>query len=814
MNDTPPVQPPEKGAHLEASDSQGRNPFPLPPSPPVEGSSTDVLQQILDIGTRLVGARFGAMGVLNETGDKIVQFLTSGIDEETREKIGPPPKGEGILGVLFQTPRPLRVSDLGQDPRSVGFPENHPPMRSFLGVPLRWKDRIYGNFYFTEKRAEDEFSPEDERLAESFAELAVGAIEREKNQEEAKQARDFFRSIVDNNADAITITNAGREIIFCNEAAQNLFGYAEEEILGQNIGIIVPPEMRHEWTHIFEPKIAALFRFGHPYRFESVRIRKDGKRVPVSVTLSPVRGRNGETIAISGVTKDLTEAKRVEEHLRASESRYRNILENVQLISVGLDLVGNITFCNDFLLDLTGWKNEEVIGSDWFDTFVPSDVREEVRQMFLKNTTQETIERSFQNEIITRAGGRRLISWNNTILHDSEGNVAGTISIGEDITVRKQAEDRAIQNQKLEALGRLSSGVAHDFNNALGIIHGGAEVLERILLRSGTDADTLEYLDIIRKSAMSAAHTVKRLQDFARKREDRPLGHADVNHVIRDAAEMTKPRWQSEAETQGITIEMALRPYAANSVVDGEETELQEILINLIINALDAMPEGGRITISSKDTPEGPRVSVRDTGAGMLPEVRERAFEPFFSTKGEEGTGMGLSMVFGIVKRYGGTIDIESTEGTGTTVSFTLPSSEYRKPTAPAKAESIGGTARILLVEDEANMARILRALLEEAGYSIKIARSGAEAIESFKGSYFDLLIIDLGLPDMTGTDAAREIKSGSPETPVILLTGWQTEMTSGKMAEAGLDLVVGKPVRKEELYRAVAGILTGRGEA
>lgn len=515
-----------------------------------------MLQQIVDIGTRLVGARYGAIGILNEDSGAIARFYTSGIDEKTRKALGPFPAGKGLLGVPMRDPAPLRLKELKKDPRSAGFPEHHPIMNSFLGVPLHSQGKVYGNLYFTEKQGADEFSLEDEKLAQSFAALAVAAIERE------------------------------------------------------------------------------------------------------------------------------------------------------------------------------------------------------------------------------------------------------------------EVHEKALRNQKLEALGRLSSGVAHDFNNALGIIHGGAEALERLVRKNGADADMLEYLDIIQKSALSAAHTVKRLQDFARKREDRPLGWANVNDVIRDAAKMTNPQWQSEAEARGITIEMALRPNAAHSIVNGEETELQEILINLIINSIDAMPEGGRITISSEDTPEGPRVSVRDTGTGMPPGVRKHAFEPFFSTKGEEGTGMGLSMVFGIVKRYGGAIDIESAENAGTTVSFVLPASETRTATTHDDKDPPGGSARILLVEDEADMARILQALLEEAGYAVEIARTGKKAIEVSSGADFDLVITDLGLPDLPGTEVAQRIKAASRNLPVILLTGWQTEMTSGKMAEAGIDLVMGKPVRKEDLHRAVARVLEARDKA
>jgi signal transduction histidine kinase len=417
-----------------------------------------------------------------------------------------------------------------------------------------------------------------------------------------------------------------------------------------------------------------------------------------------------------------------------------------------------------------------------------------------------------ENEIVTREGARRLISWNNTILHGPNGNVTGTISIGEDITERKLVEDQLHQSEKLEALGRLSSGVSHDFNNALEIIHGSAEVLERLLRREEVDPDILEYVDIILKSAMSAAGTVKRLQDFARKREDRPASVADLNEVIREAAEITSPRWKSEAEAGGIPLEFIVEPLARKPLVSGVDTELHEILINLINNALDAMPEGGRITLITEDTPEGPRVVLADNGHGMSAEVRARAFEPFFSTKGESGTGMGLSMAFGIVKRYGGSIAIESEEGAGTRISFSLPSSEFVEDDYGEETIIHAGPASILVIEDEPDMVRVVRDLLEEGGYTVEIAGDGATGIEIFSGARHDLVISDLAMPGMSGTEVARRSKDISPATPVFLLTGWQAVMDSEELSECGVDRVMVKPVKKAKLHRNVTEMLTGSG--
>ncbi|MEE9256736.1 MAG: response regulator, partial [bacterium] len=496
---------------------------------------------------------------------------------------------------------------------------------------------------------------------------------------------------------------------------------------------------------------------------------------------------------------------------RESESRYWEILENLLLISVGLDLQGKITFCNDFLLQRTGWSREEVLGRDWFEIFLPPETRGEVHDLYMKMIAGGGWRPHHLNEIVTREGARRLISWNNTVLRDPEGHVIGTISIGEDITARKMAEEQLHQSEKLEALGRLSSGVSHDFNNSLGIIHGCAEVLERLLRGDDTDPQILDYIDFIQKSAMSAAQTVKRLQDFSRKREDRPVGVADLNVVIREVAEMTSPRWRSEAEAGGVPFEFIVRPLARRPLVSGVETELHEVLINLINNSLDAMPGGGRLFVTTEDTRDGPKVSVKDNGAGMTPEVKARAFEPFFSTKGEQGTGMGLSMVFGIVKRYGGSIAIESEEGEGTEVGIVLPSSEIQADAPDDKSISPAGPANILVVEDEPEMARVVRDLLEEGGYTVEAVHDGATAVRAFSDRLHDLVISDLAMPGMSGAEVARRIKEISPATPVFILTGWQAVMDPDQMAENGIDRVMVKPVKKVELHRNVSEVLRER---
>ncbi|MBI2880000.1 MAG: PAS domain S-box protein, partial [Candidatus Tectomicrobia bacterium] len=266
------------------------------------------------LGTRLVGARYGALGVLNARGDALSHFITTGIDEKTRAALGSLPQGGGLLGVLIRDPRPLRLKDVHKDPRSAGFPEGHPPMRSFLGIPLTSHGKVCGSFYFTEKQGAPEFRAADERLAETFARFAVKAIEHPIASAGVRRSLDVFRSALDEKADAIIIMNPAREIILWNDGARDLFGFTEEEALGRGfVDLLVPAEDRGDWRARDEHRLARDLQEGKEVRFEAMRLQKDGGRIPVSVTLSPILHNAAGIMAITGIykmTKILTGAER------------------------------------------------------------------------------------------------------------------------------------------------------------------------------------------------------------------------------------------------------------------------------------------------------------------------------------------------------------------------------------------------------------------------------------------------------------------------------------------------------------------------
>ncbi|HJM43305.1 MAG: ATP-binding protein [Nitrospinota bacterium] len=268
---------------------------------------------------------------------------------------------------------------------------------------------------------------------------------------------------------------------------------------------------------------------------------------------------------------------------------------------------------------------------------------------------------------------------------------------------------------------------------------------------------------------------------------------------------MTRPRWKDEAEKNGVRVEAIVRPRAKRDVIQGEESELHEILINLVYNALDAMPDGGRITLSTENVRDRVVVSVSDTGKGMTPQDRDRAFEPFFTTKGSRGSGLGLSMVYAIVKRYGGEIILDSAPGAGTSVRLSFraverPSEEEGAPEAEASV-----SRRILLIDDEADFVDIFTKILQSEGHHVENATDPREGLARVEAERFDLVSTDLSMPEMTGWEVAQNVKKINPDIQVVLVTGWGAEFDEDETARRGVDWVLQKPIRKDDFLRVVA---------
>jgi signal transduction histidine kinase/CheY-like chemotaxis protein len=387
------------------------------------------------------------------------------------------------------------------------------------------------------------------------------------------------------------------------------------------------------------------------------------------------------------------------------------------------------------------------------------------------------------------------------------------------ITEQERIREQFSQMEKLSALGELASGVAHDFNNTLSGILGRAQLLQRT-----DDPEKLKHgLEIIIKTAEDGAKTVKRIQDFARQRRDHNFELVSIDQILMDASEITRPRWKNCAEASNIHITLHLH-IESNAMVMGDDSELREVLVNMVFNAIDAMPEGGTLSLTTRIAGESVIIKVVDTGVGMYPEVRSKIFDPFFTTKGTAGLGLGLAVSFGIIRRHGGNIEVESHYGKGTEFRITLPIAKLAEKSVRQveEVESVAPTVshatlpvqsqekprmRMLVVDDEDFVRELIGEILEGEHCDVYLAESGSAALLAFSEMEFDAVFTDVGMPGMSGWELAREIRQIDTKIPIAVITGWGEAVGSHEQREAGVNWVVAKPFTADRIVELVRDI-------
>ncbi len=379
------------------------------------------------------------------------------------------------------------------------------------------------------------------------------------------------------------------------------------------------------------------------------------------------------------------------------------------------------------------------------------------------------------------------------------------------IAEQDRIREQFSQMEKLSALGELASGVAHDFNNTLAGILGRAQ----LMLRTNDPEKIERGLNIIIKTAEDGAKTVKRIQDFARQRRDHDFEPVCIDQILLDVSEITRPRWKDRAEASNVQIGLDLQ-IRSKSRVMGDESELREVLVNMVFNAVDAMPEGGQLTLAAEDADDAVVISVGDTGSGMAPEVKSRIFDPFFTTKGKAGMGLGLAVSFGIIRRHEGSVEVESEVGVGTRFRISLPKASIaeeavaaelkaEKPVPqPSDANMVRprqvDQAKILVVDDEEAVRELLRDLLEAENCRVYLAPGGREALGLLEAHQFDGIFTDVGMPGMSGWELAHAIRERDEKVPIAVITGWGSAVGSDEQEEARVNWVITKPFRAERI--------------
>lgn len=603
-----------------------------------------------------------------------------------------------------------------------------------------------------------------------------------------------------------------------NAGARRFKGYEAEEIIGEHFSRFYTPEERAQEI----PKIA-LETAEREGRFEAEgwRVRKDGSRFWANVVIDPIRDPAGNLVGFAKVTRDLTERRAAEEELRQSEQRFRLLLQSVIDYAIYmLDIDGRVTSWNAGAERFKGYAAEEILGEHFSRFYTQED-----REAGIPRIALETARREGRFEAEgwrVRKDGSRF--WASVIIdpiRDDDGKLIGFAKVTRDLTERRAIEEQLRQSQKMEAVGQLTGGLAHDFNNLLTGISGSLEMMQ-VRMSQGRTAEFDRYFMAAQGAVKRAAALTHRLLAFSRRQTLDPKP-TNVNRLLSGLEDLIQ-------RTVGPSIHVELVGASGLWPTLVDPNQLENAVLNLCINARDAMPDGGRLTIETankwlderaarqQDLPVGQYVSlcVTDTGTGMAPDVIAKAFDPFFTTKPiGEGTGLGLSMIYGFARQSGGQVRIYSEVGQGTTMCIYLPRHDEEVPPdeegmTSAHSEPLGEGEVVLVIDDEPTIRMLIAEVLSESGFAVIEAPDGPAGLRVLESNArIDLLITDVGLPGgMNGRQVADAARVHRPNLKVLFITGYAENAVIGRgRLENGM-FVLTKPFQMEILADRIREII------
>ena len=697
-------------------------------------------------------------------------------------------------------------------------------------------------------------------LDDGAPQMILLAIEDVTERQHADVITASLAAIVNSSDDAIIGKDLDGVITSWNKGAERLFGYTAQEAIGQPITMLIPPDRQHE-----EPEILARLKRGERVdHFETIRVRKDGSPLEISLTISPIKDATGRVIGASKIARDITERKEAEEALRRAMEFDEAVMSNMGEGLYTVDKQGLVTKMNPAAEKLLGWTLEELRGKKMHDVThykhpdgSPFPAEECAGLQVLREGMPL---KDFEDTFIRKDGRLFPVSYSSSPLRDRDGEIVGLVVVFQDITERNQAQEALRQNQaqlenrvaertielqqvnaalsrdmeerkkleeqllhaqKMESIGVLAGGIAHDFNNILNIIQGYAFVLRG----HGTQGkETGESLTVINETVHRGAALVQQLLTLARKSPIK-VESVNVNGLVEGLITLI-------TQTFPKTIELSPALEADLPPITADKNQIEQALLNLCVNARDAMSGGGRLSFKTESI-EGATlqglgkildgryvcIEVRDTGVGMDESIRKRVFEPFFTTKNTgQGTGLGLSVVYGIVENHNGFINVESKPESGTSFRLYFPVAQsLEKPATDKIAEASfetterpNGHGTILLVEDEKNMLDLLEKTLVRHGYQVLAAADGKKALEIYRHykQNIDIVLLDTGLPKIGGQDVLLKMKNENPDLKVIITSGYLDPKLKSELERAGVKYFLQKPYMPDEVVKTLQSLI------
>jgi PAS domain S-box-containing protein len=767
----------------------------------VEAQAEGMLCSVLLLDEDGVHVRHGAAPSLPAT-------YTQAIDGAA---IGP---RAGSCGTAMYSGRAVIVTDILTDP----LWDDYRALADLCGLRACWSLPIFSSrgavlgslaMYYREARSP---SPAERQLLADAPQLAGIAIERKRAEEALRQAEEKYHGIFENAAEGIYQSTPEGRYLSVNPALARMYGYeSPQELLAAITDIsrqmYADPQRRDVFQRLLE-------EHGELHGFEAQMIRKDGSLIWTSENVRAVRDAQGGLL-YEGFVEDVTSRRRAEEARRQSLELLQGVIEGTPDGIFVKDRDGRYVMANSASARLIGRSLAELIGQNEATLFTPETVRsirERDRQIMATGQAQ-----TFEEAILTAAGAQRTFLTTKSPWYDSQGTVIGVIAITRDVTELRRLEEQLRQAQKMEAVGQLAGGIAHDFNNLLTVINGFGELL---LSSLPGDSPSRESAEQIVNAGDQAAALTSQLLAFGRKQVVRPV-HLNLNEVVAGVQTLLRRLIGEDIELI-TTLDPDLWP------VKMDLGQVQQVVMNLAVNARDAMPRGGRLTITTGNAclaapPLRPevtpgcyvRLTVEDTGSGIPEEILPRIFEPFFTTKDPgKGTGLGLATVYGIVQQSGGHIDVASRPGEGTRFQIFLPRAGDKKGSAvlpPQRPEPVRGSGTILLVEDEDGVRDLAGRVLRQSGYTVLEARHGREAlaVSCQHPGPIHLVLSDVIMPEMGGLELARLLARERPATRILYMSGYTDSSRESPGPHAR---ILVKPFTPSALEQAVREVLGEEG--
>ena len=665
-------------------------------------------------------------------------------------------------------------------------------VRSQIAYPLIIKGLFRGVLCIHQTDRLRHWTEDELSLVQSVAErLAIGMAQAELF-EMVTKAKSEWETTFDSMSDGIFIFDRAGRLKRVNRAGAAMEDSHPRSLLGRKCCDILRATASDSACAV-EKAIAEG-------RSVTIEVTPDRLDRPILVSIEPVVDKQGVVTSAVCTARDLSELRQVQAVAREHQSLLTNILESARESIYAVDMDSRFKWCNSATLKALGLKREELIGQRVSDLVHKAD-RELVSEKLASALRGQP--QTYEMRYFSADRKLRYARVDNSPLV-VEDRTTGVLGIARDITEQKEERERAARADKLAALGQLASGVAHDFNNSLAAILGRAQLLRR----QTQDEALVRNVEIIQTAAEDAAATVRRIQTFARKSPAKEFEMVEVSGLLNDAIEITRTRWENEARLRGLDYQVVLEAESGQHTF-GCASELREVFVNMIVNALDAMPHGGRLSIGCEREGTRLRLCFADTGTGMPEDVRQKIFDPFFTTKGAHGTGLGLSVSYSIIERHEGLISVRSEIGSGTMFTIDLPAvtALTESPETPAQNVEMPSLS-ILVIDDEPAVRETLAEMLQMMGHQVLLAESGQSALQALLENDCDLVFTDLAMPEMDGWETSREIRRRWPEMNVVLVTGYGTGTIPPPGEDGLVNGIIGKPFDFSQVGQTITNIL------